>query len=82
MAQEKSYDSLPNFTAADCLRLIGIGRNQYIDLMNSCRSNRRFGLFKKSARELLPTKPIGKIKSLNLSLFRLYQCLKKTLFFS
>ena len=34
MAQEKSYDSLPNFTAADCLRLIGIGRNQYIDLMN------------------------------------------------
>ena len=60
MAQEKSYDSLPNFTAADCLRLIGIGRNQYIDLMNSCRSNRRFGLFKKSARELLPNKPIGK----------------------
>ena len=26
MAQEKSYDSLPNFTAADCLRLMGIGR--------------------------------------------------------
>ena len=25
----------------------------------ACRSNRRFGLFKKSARELLPTKPIG-----------------------
>jgi hypothetical protein len=23
MAQEKSYDSLPNFTAADCLRLLG-----------------------------------------------------------
>ena len=30
IAMEKSYDSLPNFTAADCLRLIGIGRNQYI----------------------------------------------------
>ena len=32
-----SYDALPNFTAADCLRLLGIGRNQYIDLMNQCR---------------------------------------------
>uniref|UniRef100_A0A7N8X7Z9 Family with sequence similarity 91 member A1 n=1 Tax=Mastacembelus armatus TaxID=205130 RepID=A0A7N8X7Z9_9TELE len=36
MNSEKSYDSLPNFTAADCLRLLGIGRNQYIDLMNQC----------------------------------------------
>ena len=61
MAQEKSYDSLPNFTAADCLRLIGIGRNQYIELMNSCRSNRRFGIFKKSARELLPTAPLESV---------------------
>ncbi len=25
---EKSYDALPNFTAADCLRLCGIGRNE------------------------------------------------------
>lgn len=61
MAQEKSYDSLPNFTAADCLRLLGIGRNQYIDLMNSCRSNKRFGLFRKSGRELLPGHPIDSI---------------------
>lgn len=58
MQNEKSYDSLPNFTAADCeswitvvietitwlhgmhagLRLMGIGRNQYIDLMNQYRS--------------------------------------------
>ena len=61
MANEKSYDSLPNFTAADCLRLIGIGRNQYIELMNSCRSNKRFGIFKKSAKELLPTKPVENV---------------------
>ncbi|GBN30276.1 Protein FAM91A1 [Araneus ventricosus] len=40
MEQEKSYDSLPNFTAADCLRLLGIGRNQYIELMNQCRSSK------------------------------------------
>lgn len=58
--QEKSYDTLPNFTAADCLRLLGIGRNQYIDIMNELRSTyRRFlGIgIKRSARSLLPNKP-------------------------
>lgn len=54
---EKSYDSLPNFTAADAVRLLGIGRNQYIELMNQTRSNRKFLRRSKSARELLPQKP-------------------------
>lgn len=59
MEQERSYDSLPNFTAADCLRLLGIGRNQYIDLMNKCRSSRRFfSVRRKSVRDLLPPKPV------------------------
>ncbi|XP_067677224.1 protein FAM91A1-like [Haliotis asinina] len=57
MTQEKSYDSLPNFTAADCLRLLGIGRNQYIDLMNQCRSSKKF-FRKKPVRELLPVQPV------------------------
>ncbi|XP_046875230.1 protein FAM91A1 isoform X2 [Hypomesus transpacificus] len=57
MNSEKSYDSLPNFTAADCLRLMGIGRNQYIDLMNQCRSSKKF-FRRKSARDLLPSKPV------------------------
>lgn len=57
MSQEKSYDSLPNFTAADCLRLLGIGRNQYIDLMNQCRSSKKF-FRKKPPKELLPTRPV------------------------
>lgn len=35
---EKSYDILPNFTAADVNRFLGIGRNQYIDIMNKVRS--------------------------------------------
>lgn len=43
------------------LRLIGVGRNQYIDLMNSCRSNKRFGLFRKSGRELLPKEPLDTV---------------------
>ena len=66
MSQEKSYDSLPNFTAVDCLRLLGIGRNQYIELMNKTRSKSKFGgfttsLFRKSYRELLPTRPVSNL---------------------
>ncbi|XP_075525243.1 protein FAM91A1 isoform X1 [Dermacentor variabilis] len=62
MEQERSYDSLPNFTAADCLRLLGIGRNQYIDLMNRCRSSKKFfTVRRKSVRDLLPTKPVPDI---------------------
>ena len=34
LATETSYDQLPNFTAADILRLTGIGRNQYISLLH------------------------------------------------
>ncbi|KNC52422.1 uncharacterized protein AMSG_08399 [Thecamonas trahens ATCC 50062] len=38
MAHQRSYDSLPNFTAADVLRLTCIGRNQYIAMMNVARA--------------------------------------------
>jgi len=66
MGQERSYDSLPNFTAVDCLRLLGIGRNQYIDLMNQTRSKTKFGgfstsLFRKSYKDLLPSRPVQDI---------------------
>jgi len=66
MGQEKSYDSLPNFTAVDCLRLLGIGRNQYIELMNKTRTKTKFGgfttsLFRKSYRDLLPTRPVSSV---------------------
>ena len=37
---------------------MGIGRNQYIDLMNQHRSTRKFGFFRKTGRDLLPTKPV------------------------
>jgi len=66
MGQEKSYDSLPNFTAVDCLRLLGIGRNQYIELMNKTRTKSKFGgftssLFRKSYRDLLPSRPVSTV---------------------
>ncbi|XP_027201912.2 protein FAM91A1 [Dermatophagoides pteronyssinus] len=57
--QEKNYDTLPNFTAADCFRLMGIGRNQYIDIINQYKSSKKFlGMIKKPIKELLPTKPV------------------------
>ncbi|CAJ0561444.1 unnamed protein product, partial [Mesorhabditis spiculigera] len=59
LAAEKSYDSLPNFTAADAVRLLGIGRNQYIDIMNQNKSNRRLFRRNKPIRELLPQKPVN-----------------------
>ncbi|CAH1963919.1 unnamed protein product [Acanthoscelides obtectus] len=57
MLAEKSYDTLPNFTAADCLRLLGIGRNEYIELMNKSRSNRGRLFGRKNVRILLPRVP-------------------------
>eukprot|EP01116_Phalansterium_solitarium_P011294 TRINITY_DN26928_c0_g1_i1.p1 TRINITY_DN26928_c0_g1~~TRINITY_DN26928_c0_g1_i1.p1 ORF type:complete len:757 (+),score=190.56 TRINITY_DN26928_c0_g1_i1:84-2354(+) len=55
MRNEFSYDRVPNFTAVDCVRLLGIGRNEFIDTMNKCRSmgwmwkKKKNGIF-----ELLP----------------------------
>lgn len=57
MQAEKSYDSLPNFTAADAMRILGIGRNQYINLMNSNRATKKMFRRSKSIKELLPQKP-------------------------
>lgn len=78
MQAEKSYDTLPNFTAADCkqpqtdrismqcfiklflgLRLLGIGRNEYIDLINQSRSNKARLFGKKNVRVLLPQVPVN-----------------------
>jgi len=59
---EKSYDTLPNFTAADCLRLLGIGRNQYLDIMNQHRTSKKFfSIMKKVNNELLPSSPVKNI---------------------
>ncbi|CAG9114460.1 unnamed protein product [Plutella xylostella] len=54
--QEKSYDTMPNFTAADCLRLLGIGRNEYLELVAKSRSLGRRSRAK-AIRSLLPRVP-------------------------
>ena len=60
---ERSYDQMPNFTAADVLRLTGIGRNEYIELLNQSRSKKSIsmvtGLFRRTSTEnknILPKK--------------------------
>lgn len=59
MKNEQPYDSIPNFTAADALRLTGIGRNEFIDIMNKCRSKKLMWKLNKSiAKDLLPTQPV------------------------
>jgi hypothetical protein len=65
MAREKSYDSLPNFTARDVVRLLGIGRNEYIDIVNQSKSNAAkypllamVGRKKNTITELLPKYPM------------------------
>ncbi|XP_002155306.4 protein FAM91A1 isoform X1 [Hydra vulgaris] len=63
MVNERSYDTLPNFTAADCFHLLGIGRNQYIEIMNQCKSSKRFFRARKPPRDLLPIKPTLSIAS-------------------
>ncbi|CAK1550747.1 unnamed protein product [Leptosia nina] len=55
---EKSYDTMPNFTAADCLRLLGIGRNEYLELVAKARSLGRRGR-SKAIRGLLPRVPLN-----------------------
>ncbi|KAL1516826.1 hypothetical protein ABEB36_000676 [Hypothenemus hampei] len=59
MHAEKSYDTLPNFTAADCLRLLGIGRNEYIEIMNKSKSNRSRLFAKRNEKGLLPQVPVN-----------------------
>lgn len=64
MAKEKSYDSLPNFTARDCVRLLGIGRNEYIDIVNQSKAATKNPLWtmvgrkKNAISDLLPKCPM------------------------
>jgi hypothetical protein len=55
----RAYDCIPNFTAADIVRLLGIGRNQYIEIVNRFRSK---GWLKKlrgrSIFDELPSHPV------------------------
>jgi hypothetical protein len=53
---EKSYDALPNFTAVDILALVGVGRNQYLNLTKEARSKLWWRVSRSTSmiKELLP----------------------------
>lgn len=44
--------------AADILRLVGVGRNEYISIMNRCKAKRLMWRVNKAiAKEMLPSEP-------------------------
>ena len=47
------------FSSAVGLRLLGIGRNEYIELMNKSRSNKARLFGKRNVKGLLPVVPCG-----------------------
>eukprot|EP00056_Hartaetosiga_gracilis_P007045 m.103517 g.103517 ORF g.103517 m.103517 type:complete len:939 (-) comp12617_c0_seq1:98-2914(-) len=59
LENDRSYDTLPNFSASDGLLTMGIGRNEYISLMNKSKAGK--GMFRKrlKPKAVLPNKPIA-----------------------
>lgn len=57
MKDDKAYDFIPNFTAADIANTVGIGRNQYIAIMQQAKSKMLWRVNKGIVRDLLPEIP-------------------------
>uniref|UniRef100_A0A182QJ28 Uncharacterized protein n=1 Tax=Anopheles farauti TaxID=69004 RepID=A0A182QJ28_9DIPT len=57
LTHDKNYDALPNFTAADCLRVLGIGRNEYLSISSDLKSSSPRSFFKKNPYHFLPKFP-------------------------
>ncbi|KAH8379524.1 hypothetical protein KR009_005427 [Drosophila setifemur] len=61
LRSDKSYDTLPNFTAADCLRVLGIGRNEYLALISDLKTHTPRSLLfgsRPNPLEFLPRFPV------------------------
>ncbi|XP_017472679.1 PREDICTED: protein FAM91A1 [Rhagoletis zephyria] len=61
LRNDKSYDTLPNFTAADCLRVLGIGRNEYLSLISDLKTHTTRALLfsaKPNPLDFLPRFPV------------------------
>lgn len=58
LRHDKSYDTMPNFTAADCLRLTGIGRNEYLALIGEVKTNSKKFFREQDPKLFLPKVPI------------------------
>lgn len=40
LKEDRAYDRLPNFTAADIVQCLGIGRNEYIAMHNQVKGRK------------------------------------------
>lgn len=61
LSNDKSYDTLPNFTAVDCVRVLGIGRNEYLAVISEMKTNTVRHLFytsKPNPMKFLPCFPV------------------------
>ena len=58
MRDDAPYDAIPNFTAADALKVVGVGRNEYIDIMQRAKSKKLLWRVNKGlVRDFLPDLP-------------------------
>ena len=57
LKNDKSYDTLPNFTAVDCLRVLGIGRNEYLAIVSDLKTNSNKLFRKPNPLQFLPKFP-------------------------
>ncbi|OMJ66164.1 hypothetical protein SteCoe_37096 [Stentor coeruleus] len=56
---QKSYDCLPTFTAADILRIVGIHRNSYTELLQKCKDKGWISKISRAIRGMLPKNPLS-----------------------
>lgn len=60
MKEDAPYDSIPNFTAADIVRIMGIGRNEYIAVMVQAKSKKLMWRMNRGiVKDLLPQSPLN-----------------------
>jgi hypothetical protein len=58
MREDLPYDAVPNFTAADAVRVVGVGRNEYIATMVQAKSKKLLWRMNKGiVKDLLPSEP-------------------------
>jgi len=56
---DKSYDTLPNFTAADILRVLAVGRNEYLHILSEMKTKNNSKFFRKlNPTQFLPKFPV------------------------
>jgi hypothetical protein len=60
MKDDLPYDAIPNFTAADALRVVGVGRNEYISTVVQAKSKKFMWIMniKGVIKDLLPSEPL------------------------